>query len=195
MGNVATVFDVAQFILSKYGSVEAMKLQKLVYYSQAWRAVQTGKPLFQETIKAYAQGPVVGQLWHTHRGYRHISPQIVEIGSPDGISWDEAELIESILEHYGHLSGDELSELTHLERPWVEAWARSYSKKIDLDSMKAYYAEQLVYASDSAPRIPTASRSYVASDALESILEEADVPDDISGLLSLIQSARSKLEA
>lgn len=192
---MATVYDVAQYILSKYSTVEAMKLQKLVYYSQAWRAVQTGRPLFQETVKAYAQGPVVGQLWHRHRGYRYISPQIVEVGSADAVSDDEAELVDAILAHYGHMSGDELSDLTHLERPWAEAWSRPHNKKIDVDSMKSFYAELLVYEAKDAPSIPTASRTYVASEALEAILDEAEVPDDISGLLALIESARSKLEA
>lgn len=43
--NMATAFDVAQYILSKYGSMSAMKLQKLVFYSQAWSLVWDDAPM------------------------------------------------------------------------------------------------------------------------------------------------------
>ena len=38
------VFDVAAYILQKTGSMTTMKLQKLVYYSQAWSLVWDEKP-------------------------------------------------------------------------------------------------------------------------------------------------------
>ena len=34
-----TVFDVASYILKKSGKMTTMKLQKLIYYSQAWALV------------------------------------------------------------------------------------------------------------------------------------------------------------
>ena len=43
---MATVFDVARYILEKYGPLSAMKLQKMVYYSQAWSLVWDDAPLF-----------------------------------------------------------------------------------------------------------------------------------------------------
>ncbi|MDY6993563.1 MAG: hypothetical protein SVR94_13310 [Pseudomonadota bacterium] len=33
---MVNVFDVAAFILRELGEMSAMKLQKLIYYSQAW---------------------------------------------------------------------------------------------------------------------------------------------------------------
>lgn len=43
---MATVFDVAQYILEKTGKISTMKLQKLCYYSQAWALAWTEDPLF-----------------------------------------------------------------------------------------------------------------------------------------------------
>ncbi|WP_307850044.1 MULTISPECIES: type II toxin-antitoxin system antitoxin SocA domain-containing protein [unclassified Saccharopolyspora] len=40
----------------------AMKLQKLVYYSQAWHLVWDERPLFDEPVQAWANGPVVPDL-------------------------------------------------------------------------------------------------------------------------------------
>ncbi len=62
------VFDVAAYILEKKGIMSTMKLQKLVYYSQAWSMVWDEKPLFEENIEAWANGPVVRDLFYYHRG-------------------------------------------------------------------------------------------------------------------------------
>ena len=63
-----SVHDVAAFILKKQGEMSAMKLQKLVYYSQAWSLVWDEKPLFRAQIEAWANGPVVPPLYQKHRG-------------------------------------------------------------------------------------------------------------------------------
>src|SRR5690606_18126590 len=44
---------------------DAMSLQKLLYYAQAWHLAVTGEPLFDEQFKAYKDGPVVPQVRHT----------------------------------------------------------------------------------------------------------------------------------
>ena len=60
---MASVFDVANWFLSK-GSVTHKKLQKLCYYSQAWHcALYDGTPLFAERIEAWVHGPVIPELY------------------------------------------------------------------------------------------------------------------------------------
>ena len=54
---MATVFDVAKYILDKYGSMSAMKLQKLIFYSQAMSLVWDDVPLFEEDFEAWAKVP------------------------------------------------------------------------------------------------------------------------------------------
>lgn len=49
---MAKVNDVAAYILEHAGPLTAMKLQKLVYYSQAWQLVWEDKALFPERIEA-----------------------------------------------------------------------------------------------------------------------------------------------
>lgn len=193
---MARVYDVAQYVLARYGSVEGMKLQKLVYYAQAWRMVQTGRVLFDEPIKAYEQGPVVGMLWYQHKGWRHVTQQIIEVGSSEALTPDEGELVDAVLDFYGDLTGDQLSERTHLELPWVEAWGRTgQDKKIYPDALKSFYSERMVFGDEGSPHIPVMSMSYVSSDALTAVLSEVDVPDDVSELVALFQSARAKIEA
>lgn len=67
---MATCLDVAKYILSKTGTIPAMKLQKLVYYSQAWALVWDEKPLFTAPIQAWANGPVCPRLCNLFLTFR-----------------------------------------------------------------------------------------------------------------------------
>ena len=116
---MASVFDVARYIVKLHGEMSAMKLQKLVYYSQAWSLVWDDKPLFKEKIRAWANGPVVRELYDWHKGKFTIStpPQ----GDIRNLSDEEKETIELIVDFYGKKTGAELSAITHRERPWKAA--------------------------------------------------------------------------
>ena len=65
---MCTSLDVAAYILTKKHRLTAVKLQKLVYYCQAWSLVWDEKPLFRDRIEAWASGPVVKGLYLAHRG-------------------------------------------------------------------------------------------------------------------------------
>ena len=63
-----TVFDVAKYILKKTGQIPSMKLQKLVYYCQAWSLAWDDVPLFDEDFQAWANDPVCPDLFDLHHG-------------------------------------------------------------------------------------------------------------------------------
>jgi uncharacterized phage-associated protein len=115
---MATVNDVAAYILAKKGSMTAMKLEKLVYYSQAWHLVWEEKPLFPDRIEAWANGPVCPVLYAQHRGEFRVDRWT---GNPDALEDDELESIDVVLTGYGEVSAHELSEMTHRESPWRDA--------------------------------------------------------------------------
>ena len=75
---MASALDVAQYILDRRGPMTAMKLQKLVYYSQAWSIVWDDDVLFPERIWAWKNGPVVRELWEAHFGENRNSKVINE---------------------------------------------------------------------------------------------------------------------
>ena len=62
------VLDVAGCILQQRGAMTTWKLQKLVYYSQAWALVWDDDAIFPEEIEAWANGPVVRKLYNAHQG-------------------------------------------------------------------------------------------------------------------------------
>jgi uncharacterized phage-associated protein len=118
---MANVHDVAAFILRERGPMSAMKLEKLIYYAQAWHLVWEERPLFDERIEAWASGPVAPALYKAHRGRFYIDawPK----GDPDTLDEGEAESVRAVLDYYGDWTAHQLSELTHREAPWREARA------------------------------------------------------------------------
>ncbi|MCV6586723.1 MAG: DUF4065 domain-containing protein [Marinibacterium sp.] len=115
-----SVFDVAAYILRSRGEMTAMKLQKLVYYSQCWSLVWEERPLFEEQIQAWANGPVCPELYKKHRGLFRVGPDVFP-GRPDELDDDARDTIDSVLRFYGEKDAQWLSDLTHAEDPWKEA--------------------------------------------------------------------------
>lgn len=139
---MATVYDVAAYILTKKHPLTAVKLQKLLYYAQAWSLVWDEKPLFPERIEAWVNGPVVPELYDYHRGQFIIEK--LPLGNPDCLTKTEQETIDEVLNFYGDKSSQWLSELTHKETPWVEARqglppGERGNQEIPLAAMAEYY--------------------------------------------------------
>ncbi len=135
--------DVAAYILSKAGPMTAIKLQKLVYYSQAWHLAWEERPLFHERIEAWANGPVVPALYYHHRGKFEVRDW--PVGDPSKLADNERETIDLVLNSYSKLAPWQLTELTHNEAPWKEARGdlspgdRGH-RAIPPESMRDYYA-------------------------------------------------------
>ena len=150
---MANVSDVASYILKKKGSMSAMKLQKLVYYSQAWHLVFDGEKLFDSEIQAWANGPVVRALYAEHRGLFTVSDVHFQ-GSGDNLTESETLTIDAVLDAYADMGASHLSNLTHSELPWLEArqgvpdGARS-ATPIDPATMMEFYQQQLDASSTS----------------------------------------------
>ena len=143
---MATVLDVARYILEKQGSMTTMKLQKLCYYVQAWHLAWYEIPMFDEDFEAWANGPVCPELFSYHKGKFVISSLDLPQKS-ESFCKNQVETIDKILNYYGDKEPNWLSELTHMERPWKEAREKasalpgSYCNEIiTKESMLDYYS-------------------------------------------------------
>lgn len=140
---MVSVFDVAAFILIKWGRMSAMKLQKLLYYCQAWSLVWDDAPLFPERIEAWESGPVVRDLFNAHKGKYWVTELPNE--NPDTLNEVQKETVIAVYEFYGGRSAQYLSDLTHMEDPWKLARA-SFSGRlrgdaeITVGSLEEYYS-------------------------------------------------------
>jgi uncharacterized phage-associated protein len=122
--------------------MDTWKLQKLVYYSQAWHLVWEDEPLFADRIEAWANGPVVPELFKEHR--QRFRMKKWPKGNVSRLTKSQKESIGVVLEHYGERTGFELREQTHKEPPWKDARGNtppgaSSKKQITRDSIAQYY--------------------------------------------------------
>lgn len=141
---MATVFDVAKYVLQQLGPLTTIKLQKEVYYCQAWSLAWDGKPLFEEDFQAWANGPVCPELFQKHQGKFVVDESLFEDIPDYPFLSDEIETMTEVLKYYGDKESHWLSELTHKEAPWREARAgvpmgEPSKNIITKESMQLYY--------------------------------------------------------
>lgn len=140
------VIDVANWFLSKDSMIHK-KLQKLCYYAQAWHcALYDGDPLFEEEIQAWIHGPVIPVLYSCFSKYGWL--EITKTEPNDFLFTEKSlEILESVYNTYGDLSGNQLEDLTHSEEPWIQARGDLQPDEIStavisISSMQKYYLKQ-----------------------------------------------------
>jgi len=122
--SMATIKDVAAYILEQRGTMSAMKLQKLCYFSYGYHLAWEERPLFPERFEAWANGPVSRALYVCHR--RQFEVRLDDVpGNPQALGEDERESIDLVLEGLGECGASQLSAMTHREGPWVSARMRA----------------------------------------------------------------------
>lgn len=151
---------ITDYINSKGMRVSPKKLQKLVYYVEAWHLAYFKKSLINEDFEAWVHGPVVPELYRDLKqfGYNDIKiiddeldaakERIIKIAGENNLTDDQVELIYSVLNRYGSLNSFELEMLTHNEHPWIEARKgfpphERCKNVISKDKMKEFYSSQL----------------------------------------------------
>jgi uncharacterized phage-associated protein len=135
--DMAKALDIADYIIRSI-EVDPLKLQKLLYYTQAVSLVKYDKLAFNDPIEAWDYGPVVKSIYNVYKkfGFSSIPKTESELSDLDENTINCADLV---LEYYGTKSGPYLINETHSEAPWRDAYARGQNTRIDPEAMKAYY--------------------------------------------------------
>ncbi|HPF48740.1 MAG TPA: DUF4065 domain-containing protein [Caldisericia bacterium] len=152
------MFEVAKYFIylanSKGDTITNLKLQKLMYYAQAWYMVfNNGKPLFDGDFQAWALGPAIPELYREYKKFGRGNIELNLTNDEEKLNQELMDLEPDIIEHldnvydrYGHMEAFELSQLTHRESPWINA--RNHKDALEFcttiitkDSMIRYYSE------------------------------------------------------
>lgn len=126
-----------------------MKLQKLLYYAQAWYLAWYDEPMFNDVVEAWRWGPVVPDVFHAYGGEGGFGrEEIAEPTAGDSGAVDQRRLatLEAIIRGYGELTGPQLAELSKSEEPWSRAWGdlppdSSSHRPIPRRVMKRFYRQ------------------------------------------------------
>jgi uncharacterized phage-associated protein len=100
-----------------------LRLQKLLYYAQAWSLVIRESELFSDELEAWRHGPVVATVYQKLPDRQRGDPMPADAfaHAPD-LPGQEAEFVRSVWEAYNQYSALQLSRMTHQEMPWRKAW-------------------------------------------------------------------------
>lgn len=163
-----TALDIAKYIVAfaecKGDLITHKKLQKLLYYAQAWHLVYfDGNPLFEEHPQAWVHGPVYPSVYEKFSRFGSGAVNLTaeyqilgveceeytrQLAKRIGLATASERLIHAVLLKYGKLSAFQLELLSHEESPWAEQreglgdFERG-SREISFATMHDYYATLL----------------------------------------------------
>jgi uncharacterized phage-associated protein len=118
--------DVAKYFLKMVDmevgeSVTHLKLQKLVYYAQAWTLAFLGKPLFAEDFEAWQHGPVIPSLYFHFKDYSYNPIPKSVLPNENVFSDEEKNVLDIVWDVYSKFDAKHLEKISHNEKPWNAA--------------------------------------------------------------------------
>ena len=145
----AKVLNIALYLiyLAKENNEEMnnVKLQKLLYYCQAWELAEHNKKLFDNKIEAWVHGGVVPDLYFYMREKDVDSREIKDyvVYTDIDLTEEEKDTVQKVFECYGGFSGADLEIFNHREKAWRKARAgldidQIGTQEIDTELMKEY---------------------------------------------------------
>ena len=139
--------DIAREIVAvsaEYGDlITNLKLQKLLYYTNAWYMALHKKSLFEEDFQAWIHGPVVPSVYRYFKDC--MSRPIIAEKRSASLDPEVSSHILDILSEFGGYSVLQLEIMTHREDPWRDARGtlppdQSSTNTISKSSIYKYYS-------------------------------------------------------
>lgn len=148
---IVTATTIADWFLSQVDrdsgdSITHLKLQKLVYYAQAWSLANFNKALFPEELEAWTHGPVAPSVWHRHKDSSWTSLAAPKM--PPKLDREQDAILPLVIKSYGKYEAKFLEKLTHAELPWKKTRGKlplyvKCSDSISKTLMRDYYAKKI----------------------------------------------------
>lgn len=122
---------VADSILQKLNADEDcyvvnLKLQKLVYYVQAWNFGKNRDAFINGSFEAWIHGPANRELYERFRETKSLysligKEDIINKDAINVLAPEDSEFVDLILDNYASYNASDLERMTHCEDPWIIA--------------------------------------------------------------------------
>lgn len=154
-----TINQISDYIILQMNAdgdsdLTTLKLQKLLYYTQAWHLAFFDKPLFDGKFQAWVHGPVNRDVYdiYKHRKFTYspiVMDDVVDKEVESKLMPDDMLHVKNILDSYAKFSPSQLEFMTHQEDPWIQTRSgylpyQRCENVIDEELMKSYYRKRLV---------------------------------------------------
>ena len=150
--NKIRITTLSGYILKYFGPMSHLKLQKLLFYCQAYHLAKFDEPLFDEDFEAWGHGPVCRNVYDVLKGksvlYSDVSYSAYDFDADivlkDVVASEQFGLVNDVLTELNKWDGAELERATHKEQPWLTARNgytpnQNCSVLIDKTEMKEFY--------------------------------------------------------
>lgn len=130
----AKIDDVCDYVIQRLveagDDLSLLKLQKLLYYIQAWHLAFYKAPLFSGRFQAWVHGPVSRHVYDRFAQSKMLYSTLTTADIRDdfkmsALSVEDRRHIKDVLDVYGKFTGNQLEELSHAEKPWIAARGNS----------------------------------------------------------------------
>ncbi len=153
------VLDVCRYVINysndkDYG-ISNLKLQKVLYFIQAYFLISTPEQCFRERIEAWDFGPVVPEAYREYKQFGSSNiPNVsyyVEMDFDDFwkskvkkyrsevISDGDKRRIEAVVDRFSDYSATDLVGITHNQAPWMDAYVPNRNNEITPQAIKEYF--------------------------------------------------------
>jgi uncharacterized phage-associated protein len=123
-----------------------MQLIKLSYIAHGYMLGRYGKPLLNESVKAWQYGPVVPSVYAAVRQYKDTPVTEIDGASDVSLSDEEKLIIKQVVDKYANFDGIVLSTATHkTDTPWELTWRHSgQNASISNDMIRHFYVHEVI---------------------------------------------------
>lgn len=169
---MTTSVQVLQYIKSEMPRVTSTQAMKLLYYTQAWSLVWTGRQAFSDPVIAWQYGPATLDAYQAFQN--QVQPRRDLIGA------DLKSVVDAVIVHYGQMTAGQLRDMTHSERPWRNVYyaadgGHEARRAISLTDMKKEYTMQALKGK--GPTKPQLHSAVVNQAAFEALLDRVRAED------------------
>lgn len=150
------VTTLSGYALKYFGPMSHLKLQKLLFYCQAYHLAKFNDTLFDEDFEAWVHGPVCREVYNVLKGKSVLHSDVSydesdfdsDVILAENVASEQYGLINEVLSELSKWSGSELETSTHNEQPWIEARKghtpnQNCSTIISKDSMRNFYKAEM----------------------------------------------------
>lgn len=153
------VLDICRYVVNYSNTcdngISNLKLQKVLYFIQAYFLVVTGKPCFKEDIEAWNFGPVVPVAYREYKHFASTNIPYIQSYIIFGdyiwsakrvpyadtlISHADKKLINSVVDKFADYSSTDLVALTQRQAPWINTYLQDKTNVISLKAIQEYFS-------------------------------------------------------
>lgn len=142
-----SVIDISKYVVcysnkKNYG-ITNLRLQKILYFIQAYFLKIKKEPCFKEDMEAWDFGPVVPCVYQKYKKFG--AGQIPDYTEPVDCflnDYSGKKIVDGVIDLLSSYQTFDLVDITHHQSPWLESYESARSNIISIEAMKRFVKQQ-----------------------------------------------------